>query len=140
MLIRRLVCMITLGPSRGAWPSGGPKRPNVLFIAIDDLNDWIGCLGGHPQGARRTSIALSRRGVLFSNAHCQAPICNPSRVSLLTGVRPSTSGVYELSQPHHLSPVLKMRSHSRGISRLVATMCSDGKDLSRALRVSGRLA
>ena len=82
-------------------------RPNVLFIAIDDLNDWVGCLGGHPQVSTPNIDRLARRGVLFSNAHCQAPICNPSRVSLLTGVLPSTSGVYELDQPHHLSPVLK---------------------------------
>ena len=82
-------------------------RPNVLFIAIDDLNDWVGCLGGHPQVRTPNIDRLARRGVLFSNAHCQAPICNPSRVSLLTGVLPSTSGVYELNQPHHLSTVLK---------------------------------
>ena len=66
-----------------------------------------GCLGGHPQVRTPNIDRLASRGVLFSNAHCQAPICNPSRVSLLTGVLPSTSGVYELNQPHHLSPVLK---------------------------------
>ena len=82
-------------------------KPNVLFIAIDDLNDWVGCLQGHPQVRTPHMDGLAKRGVLFANAHCQAPICNPSRVSLLTGVRPSTSGVYELNQPHHLSPLLK---------------------------------
>ena len=82
-------------------------RPNVLFIAIDALNDWVGCLKGHPQVRTPVIAGLAKRGVLFANAHCQAPICNPSRVSLLTGVRPSTSGVYELNQPHHLSPLLK---------------------------------
>ena len=82
-------------------------KPNVLFIAIDDLNDWVGCLEGHPQVKTPNIDALAKRGVLFSNAHCQAPICNPSRVSLLTGVLPSTSGIYDLDQPHHLSPLLK---------------------------------
>ena len=82
-------------------------NPNVLFIAIDDLNDWVGCLEGHPQVKTPNIDALAKRGVLFSNAHCQAPICNPSRVSLLTGVLPSTSGIYDLDQPHHLSPLLK---------------------------------
>ena len=77
-------------------------KPNVLFIAIDDLNDWVGCLKGHPQVRTPNIDGLAKRGVLFANAHCQAPICNPSRVSLLTGVRPSSSGVYELNQPHHL--------------------------------------
>ena len=85
--------MIALGLSV-ALGQAAAKRPNVLFIAIDDLNDWVGCLGGHPQVRTPNIDRLARRGVLFSNAHCQAPICNPSRVSLLTGVRPSTSGVY----------------------------------------------
>ncbi|MEK9634774.1 MAG: sulfatase-like hydrolase/transferase, partial [Opitutae bacterium] len=62
------------------WPSvlGGPK-PNVLFIAIDDLNDWIGCMGGHPQTLTPNLDRLAASGVLFENAHCPAPACNPSR-------------------------------------------------------------
>ena len=83
------------------------ERPNVLFIAIDDLNDWIGCLNGHSQAKTPNIDRLAKNGVLFTNAHCQAPICNPSRVSLLTGIRPSTSGVYELKQPLHQAPALK---------------------------------
>lgn len=70
------------------------EPPNVLLITIDDLNDWVGCLGGHPQVRTPHIDALARRGVLFTNAHCNGPICNPSRVSFLTGVRPSTSGIY----------------------------------------------
>ena len=70
--------------------------PNVLFIAIDDLNDWIGCYGGHPQVQTPHIDALSHRGVTFTNAHCQAPICNPSRVSMLLGKLPSTTGMYFL--------------------------------------------
>src|SRR4051812_36079665 len=73
-----------------------PRRPNVLFIAIDDLNDWIGCLSGHPQVQTPHLDRLARRGTLFTNAHCQAPLCNPSRTSLLIGLRPSTTGVYSL--------------------------------------------
>lgn len=72
-------------------------RPNVLFIAIDDLNDWIGCLKGHPQAQTPHIDRLASRGTLFTNAHCQAPLCNPSRSSLLTGLRPSTTGIYGLS-------------------------------------------
>jgi len=83
------------------------KPPNVLFIAIDDLNDWIGCLGGNSQAKTPNIDSLAKSGVLFTNAHCQAPICNPSRVSLLTGIRPSTSGVYELKQPLRHAPALK---------------------------------
>ncbi|MFO8011987.1 MAG: sulfatase-like hydrolase/transferase [Phycisphaerae bacterium] len=78
---------------------GNADRPNVLFIAVDDLNDWIGCLGGHPQTRSPNIDRLARRGVLFRNAQCAAPACNPSRAALLTGVRPSTSGVYHNPQP-----------------------------------------
>ncbi len=76
--------------------AGGPPRPNVLLIAVDDLNDWVGCLGGHPQARTPNIDRLARRGTLFTNAHCQAPLCNPSRSSLLTGLRPSTTGIYSL--------------------------------------------
>ena len=70
-------------------------RPNVLFIAIDDLNDWVGCLGGYPGTVHTSNIdRLAKQGVLFTNAHCAAPVCNPSRTAVLTGLRPSTSGVY----------------------------------------------
>jgi arylsulfatase A-like enzyme len=72
-------------------------RPNVLFIAIDDQNDWIGCLGGHPQVKTPHIDGLAVRGTLFTNAHCQAPLCNPSRSSLLTGLRPSSTGIYGLA-------------------------------------------
>ena len=77
--------------------SEGPEKPNVLFIAIDDLNDWVGPLGGHPQAKTPHMDALAARGTTFTNAHCQAPLCNPSRTSLLTGLRPSTTGVYGLA-------------------------------------------
>ncbi len=85
-----------------------PKaRPNVLFIAIDDLNDWIGCLGGHPDVKTPNLDRLSRKGVLFASAHCSAPACNPSRASLMTGILPSTSGVYHNPNPWRKSQVLK---------------------------------
>lgn len=72
-------------------------KPNILFIAADDLNDWIGCLGVHPQAKTPHLDRLAARGTLFTNAHCQSPLCNPSRSSLLTGLRPSTTGIYGLS-------------------------------------------
>ena len=73
--------------------------PNVLLIAIDDLNDWIGCMGGHPQAQTPHMDRLAARGVLFNNAHCQSPVCNPSRASMMTSLYPSTTGLYFLS-PH----------------------------------------
>ena len=70
------------------------ERPNVLFIAVDDLNDWIGCMGGHPQAQTPNIDRLADEGVLFLNAHCQAPICGPSRASIMTGLAPWTTGIY----------------------------------------------
>jgi len=72
---------------------GEPAPPNVLFIAIDDLNDWVGVLGGHPQARTPNIDRLAARGMLFTNAHCPAPICFPSRTALLTGVLPHRSGL-----------------------------------------------
>ncbi|MEM8947154.1 MAG: sulfatase [Planctomycetota bacterium] len=69
-------------------------KPNVLFIAIDDLNDWIGCLGGNSDAKTPELDAFARRSVLFRNAHCQVALCNPSRVSVMTGLYASTSGIY----------------------------------------------
>ena len=70
-------------------------KPNVLLIAVDDLNDWVGCLGGHPQTFTPNIDRLADRGMLFSNAHCQGTMCNPSRISLLWGRRPSSTGFYD---------------------------------------------
>ena len=66
----------------------------MVFIIVDDLNDWVGCLEGHPQARSPNIDRLAERGTLFTNAHCQAPICNPSRTSIMYGLRPSTTGVY----------------------------------------------
>jgi arylsulfatase A-like enzyme len=70
------------------------KQPNILFIAIDDMNDWTGFLGGHPQAQTPNMDKLAKRGVNFSNAHCSAPGCSPSRNALLYGAEPFNSGLY----------------------------------------------
>ena len=72
------------------------NQPNILFIAIDDLNDWTGTYGGHPLAKTPNLDRLAAQGLQFNNAHCQSPICGPSRNSLLTGILPSTSGLYFL--------------------------------------------
>ncbi|MFP4365826.1 MAG: sulfatase [Bacteroidales bacterium] len=69
-------------------------KPNVLFISIDDLNDWLGCMNGHTNAKTPHIDQLASQGVLFTNAHCQAPLCGPSRASMMTGLRPSTTGIY----------------------------------------------
>jgi len=73
-------------------------RPNILFIAMDDLNDWAGCMGGHPQARTPHIDRLAESGMLFTNAHCAAPACNPSRTAIMTGLSPHTSGLYDNRQ------------------------------------------
>ncbi len=73
------------------------RKPNVLFLAIDDLNDWIGALGGHPQAKTPNLDRLISKSVVFRNAHCAAPVCSASRHSLFSGLRPSTTGWYSNS-------------------------------------------
>ena len=81
--------------ARPAWAAA--PRPNVLFIAIDDQNDWIGHLGGHPLAKTPHIDRLAARGTAFLNAHIQSPLCNPCRTSLMLGLRPTTTGVYGLA-------------------------------------------
>lgn len=70
------------------------QRPNVLFIAIDDLNDWQGAMGGHPQVKTPHLDQLFQQGILFTNAHCSQAVCNASRNSIMSGLHPSSSGWY----------------------------------------------
>ncbi|MEM9478674.1 MAG: sulfatase [Verrucomicrobiota bacterium] len=77
---------------RGTSPAKSP--PNVLFIAIDDLNCWAIDKNQYPRVQTPNIDRLRERGVTFTNAHCAVPACNPSRTALLTGVSPFVSGVY----------------------------------------------
>ncbi len=94
IIITWSLCVVTSQALTAADNPSQESRPNVLLIAIDDLNNWVGCLGGHPDARSPNIDRLAARGTLFTNAHCQAPICNPSRTSIMYGLRPSTSGVY----------------------------------------------
>ena len=73
---------------------GSSSRPNILFITVDDLNDWVGCLGGNPDAQTPNLDRLAGQSVLFSNAHCQVALCNASRESMMTGMYASTTGIY----------------------------------------------
>jgi len=93
--------------------SAGEKKPNILFIAVDDLNDYISPLDNHPGISTPNFERLAKRSVTFTNAHCAAPACHPSRVAVMTGVHPTVSGIYRnLFGAHgprwrHESPVLE---------------------------------
>src|SRR5262245_64386993 len=71
------------------------KKPNVLFIAVDDLNHWVGHLGRNAQTKTPNIDRLAKMGVSFTRAYCAAPVCNPSRVALMSGLRPGSTGVYD---------------------------------------------
>jgi arylsulfatase A-like enzyme len=80
----------------GATPAAAETaRPNVLMIAVDDLNHWVGYLGRNRQTITPNIDRLAARGVRFSRSYCAAPVCNPSRTALLSGMRPGTTGVYD---------------------------------------------
>jgi arylsulfatase A-like enzyme len=70
------------------------EKPNILWISIDDLNDWVGYLKGHPQVKTPNIDRLTQKGISFTNAHCSTPLCKPSRTALLTGLREKKTGVY----------------------------------------------
>lgn len=90
-------------------PVMAADKPNILFIAIDDQNDWIGHMGGHPMAKTPHLDKLAARGTSFLNAHCNAPLCNPSRTSLLLGLRPTSTGIYGLAPWFRTLPELKDR-------------------------------
>ena len=86
------LCLISASFSLSA------ERPNILFISMDDLNDWIGSMGGHPQTITPNLDRLAKSGVLFTNAHCPGAACNPSRTAIMTGLSPHRSGLYDNRQ------------------------------------------
>ena len=96
-----LICIIfTIFSPNYSYAQDNSDSPNVLFIAIDDYNDWVGDLKSHPQVKTPNIDSLIRRGTFFTNAHVQAPVCNPSRVSVMSGLRPTTTGIYGLEPGH----------------------------------------
>ena len=93
--IALLTVVVGAAPSLAQEATAG--KPNVLFIAIDDLHDWVGYLGGNPQSVTPNLDRIARRGVRFTRAYAPVPVCNPSRAAVLSGMRPSTTGVYDNS-------------------------------------------
>jgi arylsulfatase A-like enzyme len=102
LMVAALICLLCFSVLPALAVEKQP--PNVLLISVDDLNDWIGCIGGHPQAKTPNIDALAKRGVLFTNAHCQSPVCNPSRASMMTSLYPETTGVYFLNPDLAQSP------------------------------------
>jgi arylsulfatase A-like enzyme len=89
-----LIFAICFAAVAGPMAAGAAEKPNVLFIAIDDMNHWVGHLGRHGQAKTPHIDRLAQQGVAFAQAYCTAPACKPSRASLMSGLRPSTTGCY----------------------------------------------
>ena len=87
-LLTLTACMVfNCHPVRGA-------HPDIVFIVVDDLNDWLGCLDGHPDAKSPNIDALAASGMLFSQAYCNSPQCRPSRTSFNYGIYPFKTGTY----------------------------------------------
>ena len=93
----KLSSLAAVAPFVGCSTSRG--QPNVLFIAIDDLNDWVGFLDGHPDTRTPNLDALAQKSVIFANAHCNAPTCGGSRTAIMTGRAPYVTGIFNNHQP-----------------------------------------
>ena len=93
----RLASLATVAPYLGC--DRTTRQPNVLFIAIDDLNDWVGFLNGHPDTRTPHLDRLAARSTVFRNAHCNAPTCGGSRTAIMTGRAPYVTGIFNNHQP-----------------------------------------
>jgi len=94
MKIHSLLTAVTVCALAFGQGAENPK-PNILFIAVDDLNCDLATYG-HPLVQSPNIDRLAARGVQFDRAYCQFPHCNPSRASILTGLRPERTGVFDL--------------------------------------------
>ena len=103
MIDRLVVCCIALLMCLSA---RADDRPDILFIAVDDLNTWVGAMGGHPQTKTPNIDALAARGMLFSNAHSPGAACLPARTAIITGVSPFNSGQYTMEGDWRENPRL----------------------------------
>ncbi len=84
----------SVGIYSNSLPSNASEKPDVVLIVVDDLNDWIGVMNGHPQSLTPNLDSLAEQGILFTNAHANAPQCFPSRQSFLSGRYPKSTGIY----------------------------------------------
>ncbi len=104
MLLIALLASAATASACTALSAAEPSRPNVLMIAVDDLNHWVGYLGRNRQTSTPNIDNFAARGVSFTRSYCAAPLCNPSRAALMSGLRPSTTGVY--SNGHDWRPAV----------------------------------
>ncbi len=150
MKIRALLlcALVSCGGHHKHKKEGTPRLPNVLFVAIDDLANALGCYGD-PVAKTPHLDRLASRGVRFDRAYCQLPLCNPSRASVLTGLRPDTIRVYDLdahfrdTKPNAVTLSQLFRQNDYRVERVgkiyhynvPASIGTDGHDGPDALRL-----
>jgi arylsulfatase A-like enzyme len=83
------------------------QKPNVLFLAVDDMNDWIGCLETVPHALTPNLDRLAARGTNFRNAHTAGVFCAPSRAAMFSGQFASTTGCYTSAYYFHFRPEIE---------------------------------
>jgi arylsulfatase A-like enzyme len=98
------------GSGGGETPIAVDPKPNVLLIMVDDLNDWAGYLGGHPQARTPHLDRLAAQGFAFQHAYASSPSCNPSRAAMMLGKHPNSTGLYS-NLLDGMSPTIDMRHH-----------------------------
>ena len=96
--MKRTVLLMAVFSLVASWPApvllAQAQKPNVLFIAVDDLNHWVGPLLRNPQTKTPNLDRLAARGLTFRRAYCAVPACEPSRAALMSGKRPWTTACY----------------------------------------------
>jgi arylsulfatase A-like enzyme len=102
--------------------SAHADQPNVLFISVDDLNDFPSFTQRYPDAKTPHMDRLAKRGIVFTNAHCQFPICGPSRASVMSGLLPSTLGY----DNHMKDDQLQQRAHELGTKLLHSYFADQG--------------
>jgi arylsulfatase A-like enzyme len=93
--LRTVLCVLAITTLQAS----AVEKPNVLMIVLDDMNDWLGVMGGHPQARTPNMDRLASEGVLFLNAHANVGVCSPSRASFMSGIHPLTSGCWGFNNP-----------------------------------------
>ena len=93
-ILRSIATLLLLIGAPALEASQSNTLPNVLFIAVDDMNDWTSYLQGHPQARTPNLDRLAKNSVCFTQAYCNAPSCNPSRASVMLGKHPNSTGFY----------------------------------------------
>lgn len=115
--------LLCVADALAAQEADSSRRPNVLMICIDDLNDFVNCMNSYPGKVHTPNIdRLAARGRLFTNAHCTASMCGPSRNSILSGKYPWTTGLYSNRDVFlkHLQPSEAMPAHFKAAGYYVA--------------------